>query len=165
MSSDGTGRENLTKLSSVAFPTFELAVNYRSMALAPDGRMVAVCSAPDWNRREYHGKIGVWRTGDWSAVITPQLDVRSGVNAIAFSPDGHYLAGAGYDESIYIWDVSNWTLARRFFPMSGPIYSLSFSPDGADVAAADQLSHITIWTFHVLTAAASPSHDYVRSVR
>ncbi len=53
MNADGTGRENLTRLSTVAYPTFELAVTYRSIALSPNGQSIAFES----NRE---GCPGVW---------------------------------------------------------------------------------------------------------
>ena len=53
MNSDGTGRQNLTNLSTVQYPTFVLSVEYRSLALSPDGRKIAFESLRE-------GCPGIW---------------------------------------------------------------------------------------------------------
>lgn len=53
MSPDGTARQNLTRLAAVPYPTFTLAVMYRSLSLAPNGRTIAFETNRD-------GCPGVW---------------------------------------------------------------------------------------------------------
>ena len=60
------------------------------------------------------------------------------VHAIAFSPDGRYLAANGFDGnySIIIWEVSSGTKVHQIeYPRL--VSSLVFSPDGKYLAVGD----------------------------
>lgn len=67
----------------------------------------------------------------------PELEHPSGVNAIAWSPDGRLLATGCTNGSTYLWDAK--TGARREeLPMRGKrVLSLAFSPSGDRLASAD----------------------------
>jgi WD40 repeat protein len=53
----------------------------------------------------------------------------SGVEALAFSSDGKYLATGGHDGTIGIWSAGDWTRAGEI-KQEGWIARLAFSPDG-----------------------------------
>jgi len=53
------------------------------------------------------------------------------VNYVAFSPDGHTLAG-GYDfSSILLWEIASGTILRNFMNGFGFHFCFAFSPDGS----------------------------------
>jgi WD40 repeat protein len=90
---------------------------------SPDGTLLVVASEP----------VRVYRTSDFAQVAT--LSNQS--NAIAFTPDGRYLAAAGSSQ-IQFWRVSDWTL-RLFYDQElgytgSGVSSLAFSPDGSRFA-------------------------------
>jgi WD40 repeat protein len=76
----------------------------------------------------------------------------SGVNmrrlfAIAWSPDGNYLASGGNDEKVRIWDVATGKLILAYRKHTSTVYDLAWSPDGSKIASAGEAgdSTIRIW--------------------
>jgi Tol biopolymer transport system component len=89
MNPDGTGRQNLTNLSTYQYPTFTLAVQYRSMALSPDGRTIAFESTRDgassiWGMNIDGSGVTKLSIGDYQAT-------RSNFYPI-WSPDANHIA-------------------------------------------------------------------------
>jgi WD40 repeat protein len=74
-----------------------------------------------------------------------RLDTGTGVTAVAYSPDGRFLAAATYSNAVQVWDGTGHELLRTIeepsqstadpLYMPGEISSLAFSPDGALLAA------------------------------
>jgi WD40 repeat protein len=65
--------------------------------------------------------------------------------ALAFAPDGHALASAGYDGPVHIWETATGKeLTRiedeRIPEGAGAVYGLAYSPDGKTIAGA-QINH------------------------
>jgi WD40 repeat protein len=54
--------------------------------------------------------------------------------AMQFSPDGKYLANAGVDRVVYLWETTNWKLTRKLSGHEDMISSLDFSNDGRMLA-------------------------------
>ena len=56
------------------------------------------------------------------ATIAPTLMAQAsnqGIKALAFSPDGKYLASASYNSEVVLWEVSSWNILRRMYGEMG----------------------------------------------
>jgi WD40 repeat protein len=90
---------------------------------SPDGTLLAIASNP----------VHIYRTSNWVQVAA----LSDQNQALAFTPDSHYLAVAGSSQ-IQFWRVSDWTLQLFYdhelgYPGQG-VTSLAFSPDASRFA-------------------------------
>ena len=56
------------------------------------------------------------------------------VRAVAFSPDGKWLATGGADHTVRLWDVATGAEVRRFAGHESIVDAVAFSPDGTVLA-------------------------------
>jgi WD40 repeat protein len=78
-------------------------------------------------------------------LITRLAGHQTGVNALAFSPNGEILATAGLDRTIKFWNVNDGTERAALEEGVGCVRSLSFSPDGSWLAFAGSDFTIKVW--------------------
>jgi WD40 repeat protein len=87
--------------------------------------------------------LGRWVLGDLQT--QPLFDKDVGiVNALAFSPDGNYLATTDREGVTMIWETSSATLFSHF-SQSYAASDVSFSPDGRQVITANNHYQATAW--------------------
>lgn len=144
----------------------------RSVAFSPDGRLAA---SGHWAERIIadkwvdpdHGIVILWdpETGE----EVRRLRGHSGnVNAVAFSPDGRFLASGsggrhnekGYfdaiDNTIRLWDVETGRELARF-EQAATIHGLAFSPDGRHILSGGRDGLLRLWEVPMSAPAAAPS--------
>ncbi len=105
-----------------------------AVAVSPDDKVLATGG---W------GEIRFWDpdTRDPGGVLR-QSD---GVMALAFSPDGKLLAGAGSDGTVRLWDVGSRQLLRSAQRHQGCVWSVAFSPDGTLLASGGNDKTARLW--------------------
>jgi WD40 repeat protein len=103
---------------------------------------------------ERDGAVCVWDIPTKEKLFT--IDV--GVSAVAFDPQGKYLAGAGIDDAVYVWDVDT---QETVFVLGGhhhKIHAVAFSPDGNYLVACGDDSTIRVWD--VLSGRALVAREF-----
>src|SRR5258705_2401553 len=69
----------------------------------------------------------------------PELMLQAGhtrsANAVAFSPDNHWLASGGKDNVIKIWDLATGSVLRTLYGHTSNVNALAVSPDGKLLAS------------------------------
>jgi WD40 repeat protein/tRNA A-37 threonylcarbamoyl transferase component Bud32 len=125
------------------------AAGVTGVAFDPTGRRLATTGGEPSS-----GELELWDPADGKALARrhyPNL-----LAAVAFFPDGKYLATAGHDHKVAVWDAA--TLEPAPDPDSGaqktfkgqtewtfPWESVSFSADGARVAAGGSTGVVRVW--------------------
>lgn len=70
------------------------------------------------------------------------------VTSLVFSPDGRWLATAGQNSRIHMWQTTDWQEIRSFGEHDGTITSIAWSPDGRAIASAGRDRAVRIWDPH-----------------
>jgi WD40 repeat protein len=137
-------RQDGTFIKSLSIPyniNAQLA-DVRSVAVSPDGKLLAVgVRLFNGVSHTYTGAVEVWRISDGVLVQTltgyGSGDVTAtGVNSVAFSPDGQYLASGSWDRLVKVWRVANGTLVISRSDHTQKVNAVAFSPDGQRLASA-----------------------------
>jgi serine/threonine protein kinase len=108
--------------------------SYISLSWAPDGRSLAAA----------HGnKVLIWRPERKPKTIYYSYNAQ--VNAVAWSPDGVYLASGGHDRMVHVWNVQNDTFIGVYQNQIRPVSALAWSPDSRRIVSASLAANINVW--------------------
>ena len=69
----------------------------------------------------------------------------SEVKALAYTPEGNYLAVAGSDRIIYLFEANKHTLLKTLVGHTKPIDSIAFSPDGNILLSSSEEENVRLW--------------------
>jgi WD40 repeat protein len=97
------------------------------IAWHPSGKWVAVGGIDYLSTGERNGAVVVWDLASKQKVFV--LD--TGVYAVAFDPAGKFLAGAGLNDTVYLWDLET---QEAIFQLEGhqqKINAIVFDPSGS----------------------------------
>ncbi len=116
-------------------------------ALSPDGRLIAVCLEDSRNEKGNRDWIiQVWELGSGREVETLRSHQETGLQSLAFSPDGRLLAsGGGRDATVRIWEIATGRELRRFTGHLAGVNAVAFSPDGRSVISGSADASAIVW--------------------
>lgn len=69
----------------------------------------------------------------------------SGIQTVAWSPDGRYIASAGDDNAVLVWEAVPHTVANPYHGHSDHVLVVTWSPDGRRIASASIDHRVRIW--------------------
>lgn len=119
----------------------ELEANPFCTAATPDGRYVAA-DVSDFGRGTNNKVVFVDAATGAAAFALPTR--RRQVTALAFTPDGRFLA-AGFNGGVQVWDVPARALVRTIEGFERGITRLTYSPDGRLLAGGTGDGQVWVW--------------------
>jgi WD40 repeat protein len=122
-----------------------------SIAYSPDGSLLV--SSDIANRIYIWDPEAAFRTGLETYPVPVILEGHEGLAGtyrglvwqIEFHPDGDFLASAGGDETVRLWEIASGNLLRTLNAHTAAVTSLAFSPDGSRMASGGLDGLVFIW--------------------
>ena len=101
--------------------------------------------------------VRVWQVADGKQVATIPIGTDNGVNCVATSEDGQWIAGGTKRGEVFVWNAK--TYQQLFVDRSGrePIHDVDFSPDSTRLVSADNGG--TIWDIAACQKVRTLDHD------
>lgn len=111
------------------------------LALSHDGRHM-VCAAP----REGEGAppLELFDVREKKSLRT-LAGHKGELKTIAFSPNAKFLAAAGDEKVIFVWNLATGDIAARFTEPGSTPFALAFSTDGATLLSAASGGYAILW--------------------
>ncbi len=69
----------------------------------------------------------------------------SGVNSVAFSPDGKRIVSDSGDNTVKVWDADTGSETLTLKGHTGGVRSVAFSPDGKRIVSASLDHTVKVW--------------------
>ncbi|MFC9534300.1 NB-ARC domain-containing protein [Streptomyces sp. NPDC056975] len=122
-----------------------------SVAISPDGTWLVTSSGDGtvrlWDRGS--GQCTATLTGhtyDGDFVTSPDDEMLdNGVNSVAISPDGAWLATSGMDKTVRLWDRGSGRLTATLTGHTDAVLSVAISPDGTWLASSSGDGTVRLW--------------------
>lgn len=116
----------------------------QGVAVSPDGQTLATAAQDD--------TVKLWRVSDHRLLHTLAAH-DGGVNSVAFTPDGKFLASGGEfvfgdpSANVKLWRVDDGSFVRDFKvpATSGLAYSVAVSPDGTTLATGNASGQVNLY--------------------
>jgi WD40 repeat protein len=147
-SSDGNPCGNIPKIDPLG-EYGAIGISVFSLA-APDFSDIAICpgATSEWHPTGSHY---IWSEYNDTLVIQDRNGSRSlyptghrRINEIAVSRDGKYIATAGADSTVRIWDISG-QLLNTLIGHTGEVLSVAFSPNSRQLMSASLDGTLRAW--------------------
>lgn len=131
---------NLENGSSRRF--VETASRVSSLALSPDGQMLAACFRD--------GSTSLWNTG------APEESIQlfrkeDGIFSVKFSPDGNYLACGKIKGGLILLDANDYSIIAELSGHEARVTEISFSPDNRRMLTTSYDGKVIFWNMDDLT--------------
>ncbi len=124
------------------------AKSVMAIAISPDGKTLATGTSDGWTDHAKTGELRRWNmtASGWPEVKTPVLGEKpANVLALAYSPDGKWLAAGGFDGSVQLWETATGKLAAALTGHHQRIGSLAFAPDSKTLASGAADGTVKWW--------------------
>lgn len=99
------------------------------------------------------------------AIVEPET-IDAGVNSVAISPDGRWVAAGSLDNVVRIWDVNTGVLVELLRGHKDSVYSVAFSPDGRGLVSGSLDKSLKYWDImpmiRAVLAGAQPGSNRVQ---
>ena len=124
-------------------PFYTDYADYLAVAFRPDGKFLATGSTQGVAIIEVNGGADLWGKKRVSSANYSFVTTYAFFDAVAYSPNGQYLATGDTLNDAIIWDASNGTIIHQI-GHSDDVWEVAFSPDGQYLITGDNAGNVSI---------------------